>query len=53
MFRRIFNDANRGLCLSRLIAGLTGTVVANGGLIYAVVACFVWSPTVPRRSKAT
>ena len=37
MFRRIFNDANRGFCLSRLIAGLTGTVVANGGLIYAVV----------------
>jgi hypothetical protein len=36
MFYKIFNG-NRGLSISRLVAGLIGTIVANGSIIFTVV----------------
>jgi hypothetical protein len=37
MFYRTFNAGNRGLSISRLVAGLIGTIVANGSIIFTVV----------------
>jgi hypothetical protein len=36
MFYKIFNS-NRGFSISRLVAGLIGTIVANGSIIFTVV----------------
>lgn len=30
-------NSNRGLSISRLVAGLIGTIVANGSIIFTVV----------------